>query len=376
MQAHHSIPRMSSIRRVRPGEFGWDRTRTLVVRPWTDVSERRREEDICTRVSSSASPGLDHILQTSPLVSLIGRTPLVRLTHVGADIGRASGDLSPAVALHVKLEGLNPGGSVKDRAALFIVREALRTGALVPGKALLDATSGNTGIAYAMLGAALSFPVRLMLPADASPERVQILRAYGAQLTLTDPAAGTDGARQLARELAAAEPDRYFYADQYNNPANPLAHTTTTGPQVWQQTAGQVTHFVAGLGTGGTMMGVGRYLRGRNPAVQLVGVQPEGPRHGIEGLKHLATADVPGIYEPGLVDRIVDVSTGDARAMARRLARQEGLFVGISAGAAVVAALRVARELTHGLVVALLPDGGFKYASAPFWAEGGWKTSE
>jgi len=307
MQAYHSIPR------ARPEEFGWDRTRTLVVRPWTDGSERRREEDIGARVSSSASPGLDHILQTSPLVSLIGRTPLVRLTHVAVDIGRASGDLSPAVALHVKLEGLNPGGSVKDRAALSIVREALRTGALVPGKALLDATSGNTGIAYAMLGAALSFPVRLMLPADASPERVQILRAYGAQLTLTDPAAGTDGARQLARELAAAEPDRYFYADQYDNPANPLAHTTTTGPQVWQQTAGQVTHFVAGLGTGGTMMGVGRYLRGRNPAVQLVGVQPEGPRHGIEGLKHLATADVPGIYEPGLVDRIVDVSTGDAR---------------------------------------------------------------
>jgi cysteine synthase B len=309
------------------------------------------------------------IPKTSPLVSLIGRTPLVRLTHVAED-------LSPAVALHVKLEGLNPGGSVKDRAALSIVREALRTGALVPGKALLDATSGNTGIAYAMLGAALSFPVRLMLPADASPERVQILRAYGAQLTLTDPAAGTDGARQLARELATAEPDRYFYADQYNNPANPLAHTTTTGPQVWQQTAGQITHFVAGLGTGGTMMGVGRYLRGRNPAVQLVGVQPDGARHGIEGLKHLATADVPGIYRPGLVDRIVAVSSEEAQAMARRLARQEGLFVGISAGAAVVAALRVARELAHGLVVALLPDGGFKYASAPFWAERGWKTSE
>ncbi|MDY6877202.1 MAG: PLP-dependent cysteine synthase family protein [Chloroflexota bacterium] len=303
-----------------------------------------------------------HTFQTSPVVSLIGRTPLVRLACV------AEG-LPPTVALYVKLEGLNPGGSVKDRTALSIVQEALGTGDLAPGKTLLDATSGNTGIAYAMLGAVLGFPVRLMLPADASPERVRILRAYGAQLTLSDPAAGTDGARHLACELAAAEPGRYFHADQYSNPANPLAHYTTTGPEIWHQTEGQITHFVAGLGTSGTMMGVGRYLRERDPAMQLVGVQPDYSQNGIEGLKHLATANPPAIYDPGLVDRVAEVSTGEAQAMARRLARQEGLFVGVSAGAAVVAALRVAQELAHGVIITLLPDGGFKYASAPFWAE-------
>jgi len=300
-------------------------------------------------------------LQTSPAVSLIGHTPLVRLARV-------SRELPPTVTLCVKLEGFNPGGSVKDRAALSIVREALRNGDLAPGKILLDATSGNTGIAYAMLGAALGFPVRLTLPADASPERVRILRAYGAELTLSDPDAGTDGARNLARELASAKPERYFHADQYSNPANPLAHYTTTGPEIWEQTRGEITHFVAGLGTSGTMMGVGRYLRERRPAVQLVGVQPEGPQNGIEGLKHLATAEVPPIYNPWLVDRIVEVGTGEAQAMARRLAREEGLFVGVSAGAAVAAALRLARELVQGVVVALLPDGGFKYVSASFWA--------
>jgi cysteine synthase B len=286
---------------------------------------------------------------------------LVPLTQIGDS-------LAPDVSLHVKLEGLNPGGSVKDRAALSIVQEALRDGRLAPGKALLDATSGNTGIAYAMLGAALDFPVHLALPADASPERVQILKAYGARLTLTDPAAGTDGARHFARELAARHPQRYFYADQYNNPANPLAHHAATGPEIWRQTGGEITHFVAGLGTGGTMTGVGSYLKERDATVELVGVQPESSEHGISGLKHLATAQVPGIYDPDLVDQTAEVSTEDAHAMARRLARQEGLFVGISAGAAVAAALRVARDLERGVVVALLADGGFKYASAPFWS--------
>ena len=341
--------------RIRSKEFERNGT-------WIDVDERGSREMADVYSQLSVPPALYAPLAGSPVVSLIGRTPLVRLTRTAAG-------LNPAVALNVKVEGFNPGGSIKDRAALSIVRDALQTGALARGKALLDATSGNTGIAYAMLGAALGFPVRLMLPANASPERVQILRAYGAQLTLTDPAGGTDGARDLARELAAAEPDRTFYADQYNNPANPLAHYTTTGPEIWQQTEGRITHFVAGLGTSGTMMGVGRYLREQDLTVQRVGVQPEGPKSGIEGLKHLATADVPGIYDPGLVDRVVQVGGEEARAMARRLAREEGLFVGISAGAAVVAARRIARELAHGVVVALLPDGGFKYTSASFWAE-------
>jgi len=323
---------------------------------------KRSDNPLTGRRATHASPPTTTRIRTPAVVSLIGNTPLVPLTGLGEE-------LAPGVSLRVKLEGLNPGGSVKDRAALSIVQAARRSGELASGKTLLDATSGNTGIAYAMLGAALDFPVRLALPADVSPERVQILRAYGARLTLTDPAAGTEGARQLARELAENEPHRYVYADQYNNPANPLAHYTTTGPEIWRQTQGAITHFVAGLGTGGTMTGVGAYLKERDPYLTLVGVQPKNPQHGISGLKHLATAEVPGIYDPELVDEIAAVSTDAARAMARRLARQEGLFVGISAGAAVVAALRVARELDRGVVVTLLADGGFKYTSAPFWAE-------
>jgi len=318
----------------------------------------------------SAITGSDHIVAPRPsathrtpaVVSLIGHTALVPLTRI-------TDGFPDGVRLAVKLEGLNPGGSVKDRAALFIIREALRNGSLSPGRTLVDATSGNTGIAYAMLGAALGFRVHLALPADVSPERVQILLAYGAQLTLTDPASGTDGARQAIRELAADQPEKYFHADQYNNPANPLAHYATTGPEIWLETGGAITHFVAGLGTAGTMMGTGRYLKERNPRVQLVGVQPESPQHGISGLKHLGTADAPRIYDPGLLDQIAEVSTSEAEAMASRLARHEGLFVGISAGAAVVASSRVGRGLDEGLVVALLPDGGFKYSSAPFWAE-------
>ena len=302
------------------------------------------------------------LVQTPPLLSLIGNTPLIPLTRVAEGLPRA-------VTIHVKLEGLNPGGSVKDRAALFIVRDALQSGALSPGKVLLDATSGNTGIAYAMLGAALGFPVELAMAANASPERVQILRAYGAHLILTDPAQRTDGARQHVHELAAAEPDRYFHADQYSNPANPLAHYTTTGPEIWQQTAGHVTHFVAGMGTSGTMMGVGQYLREQNPALVRIGVQPDSAQNGISGLKYFASAEVPSIYDPAAVDRIIEVSTEEAQTLAHRLARQEGLFTGISAGAAVAAALRVARTLTEGVVVALLPDGGFKYTSAAFWGQ-------
>lgn len=328
----------------------------------TDVEERELQQRADVPPPIVAPSDSPSVLLASPIVSLIGQTPLVPLNRV-------TERLPPTVALYVKLEGLNPGGSVKDRAALSIVREALRTGALGPGKTLVDATSGNTGIAYSMLGAALGFPVRVTMAANASPERVQIMQAYGAELALSDPDAGTDGARQIVHDMVAADPERYFYADQYSNPANPLAHYTTTGPELWRQTQGRITHFVAGLGTSGTMMGTGRYLLEQNPMVQLVGVQPDRSRHGISGLKHMATADIPSIYDSSKVDRIVEVSTDEAHAMARQLAREEGLFVGISAGASVAAALRIAGELPYGNVVALLPDGGYKYTSASFWAE-------
>jgi cysteine synthase B len=297
-----------------------------------------------------------------PVVGLIGDTPLGRLT-------RLSQALPPSVQVCGKVEGLNPGGSIKDRAGVFIVYDGLKSGRLGPSKTLIDATSGNTGIAYAMMGAALGFRVQLAMPADVTPERVRILRAYGADVILTDAKEATDGARRLVRQMVADHPERYFHADQYDNPANVLAHYLTTGPEIWQQTSGRITHFVACMGTTGTVMGVGSYLKERNPAVELIGVQPDGPNGGIDGLKHLATEERPAIYDPALLDREIKMSGERAREAAKKLARQDGLFVGISAGAAAAAAVEVARELDRGLVVALLPDGGFKYASAPFWAE-------
>jgi cysteine synthase B len=296
------------------------------------------------------------------VVRLIGDTPLARLT-------RLSEGLPPSVQVCGKVEGLNPGGSIKDRAGAFIVYDGLKSGRLGPSKTLIDATSGNTGIAYAMMGAALRFKVRLAMPADVTPERVRILRAYGAEVILTDAKEATHGARRLVRQIVADHPDRYFDADQYDNPANVLAHYSTTGPEIWQQTAGWITHFVACMGTSGTMMGVGSCLKEQNPAIELIGVQPDGPTGGIDGLKHLATEERPGIYDGSLVDREIGISGERAWGAARRLAQEDGLFVGISAGAAAATAVQVARELEEGLVVALLPDGGFKYVSAPFWAE-------
>ncbi len=266
-----------------------------------------------------------------------------------------------------KAEWFNPGGSVKDRAALRIVEDARREGRLRPGMTLLDATSGNTGIAYAMIGAAWGFPVTLVVPASIGDERRRILQAYGAHLIFSDPYEGTDGAIRLARELAARAPDRYFYADQYSNPSNWLAHYEGTGVEILEQTAGEVTHLVAGLGTTGTMMGTGRRLKEANPDIVLVGVQPDDAFHGLEGLKHLPTAMVPAIYDSSLVDRMELVNTDEAFAMARQLAREEGLFLGPSAAAAIVAAIRVARELPSGVVVVILPDSGVKYLSTQLW---------
>ncbi len=300
---------------------------------------------------------------THTLASQIGNTPLLRLGHTAVHFG-----LPESVGLYAKAEWFNPGGSVKDRAALNIIRAAEADGRLRPGMTILDSTSGNTGIALAMLGAARGYPVKLTLPQNASPERIAILRAYGVDLILTDPLEGSDGAILAARALAAQNPN-LFYANQYDNPANWLAHYHTTAPEIWAQTEGRITHFVAGLGTGGTFTGVARRLKELNPAIQAISVQPDGPFHGLEGLKHMPSAIKPGIYDESLADQNVGAGTEAAYEMARFLARREGLFVGISAAAAVQTAVDVARELDEGLVVTILPDGGFKYVSERFWRE-------
>ncbi|MER3439522.1 MAG: cysteine synthase [Chloroflexota bacterium] len=305
-------------------------------------------------------------LESSAVVLAIGHTPLLPLRRLAARHGIPS-----FVELWLKAEWTNPGGSIKDRPALGIVRAAITSGELCTGKALLDATSGNTGIAYAMLGAALGFPVELVVPGSASDERKQILTAYGASLIFSDPYDGSNGAIRLARELAASHPERYFYADQYNNPANPAAHAATTGPEIWRQTGGTVTHVVAGLGTTGTLMGVGRYLKARKPGITLVAVQPSEAFHGIEGLKHLPTAIIPGIYDPSVPDVQIGIETEEAFEHTRELARCEGLFGGTSTGAALAAALRIARDAAErddpAVIVAIAPDGGGKYLSTGLW---------
>lgn len=296
------------------------------------------------------------------VADLVGHTPLVQLRRVGAH-------LSPAVKVFAKAEWHNPSGSVKDRPALNIIRAAEAAGALTPDKMLLDSTSGNMGIAYATLAGALGYRVRLVIPENASPERLSILRALGAEFSMSSPLEGSDGAIREARALAAAEPEKYFYANQYNNPANWLAHYHGTGPEIIAQTDGGVTHFVAGLGTSGTFTGTGRALKAYNPDIQLAAFQPDAPFHGLEGLKHMPTAIVPEIYDAALADENLAIGTEAAHAMTRRLAREEGLFVGISSGAAAVAALRVAERLDSGIVVTLFPDAGFKYVSDRFWRE-------
>jgi cysteine synthase B len=297
----------------------------------------------------------------SSVLDLIGRTPLVRLRRFERE--------TPGVELYAKAEWQNPGGSVKDRAAARMVADGEASGALRPGLTIVDATSGNTGIAYAMVGAARGYNVKLCLPSNASPERKLILRAFGAELVLTDPLEGTDGAIREVRKMVAEEPDRYFYPDQYSNDANWMAHYDGTGPEIIAQTGGRLTHFVAGLGTSGTFMGTGRALRRFNAAIRLIAFQPDSPFHGLEGLKHMPTAMVPKIYDPALADDNLSVSTEAAHRMVRRLAREEGMLVGISSGAALVASLEVARRLERGVLVTVFPDGAEKYLSESFWTE-------
>ena len=299
------------------------------------------------------------------LLDRIGNTPLLRLDKLTAHLSN--------IQLLGKAEWSNPGGSVKDRAASAIVLAAQREGKLTPGKTLLDATSGNTGIAYAMLGSAMGFPVTLCMPSNVSPERKNILAAYGAQIVWTDPADGSDGAIRKARELAAAEPEKYFYADQYGNENNWLAHYHGTANEIWQQTEGRITHFVAGLGTSGTFMGTTRRLRELNPAIQCISMQPDSPFNGLEGLKHMATAIVPPIYDPALADRNIEMPTERAYRMAKRLGKTQGLLVGVSAAAAVAASLDIAEQEAaanrEAVVVTILCDSADKYLSERFWAE-------
>ncbi len=292
-----------------------------------------------------------------PFISRIGNTPLVPLKSA-----------NPAVQILGKAEWFNPGGSVKDRAALAIFQTAIRDGRLTRTKTLIDATSGNTGIAYAMIGAALGYRVTLVMPENVSDERKKIVRAYGAELVLSDPMEGSDGAIVRARELVAQHPKEYFYADQYNNDANWRAHYDHTGAEVWEQTRGMVTHFIAGVGTSGTLMGAGRRLKELNRAIELVEIQPSDELQIIEGLKHMTTAIVPGIYDPDLADRKIAIETEAAYHEAHRAAREEGLFVGLSAGAAIAGARKIAQEIESGIVVTVLPDGGDRYLSTALWS--------
>ena len=305
-----------------------------------------------------AIPGLPRT--ASSIVDLIGNTPLVRLSNFETGLRN--------VELYAKAEWKNPGGSVKDRAALRMIDEAQKSGALTRDRIILDATSGNTGIAYAMIGAARGYRVRLCVPSNVTPERKRILKAFGAEIVFTDPMQGSDGAILKAREMYAAEPNVYFYVDQYNNPGNWQAHYDTTAPEIIEQTGGRITHFIAGLGTSGTFTGAGRRFREFNKSIRLISVQPDSPLHGLEGLKHMDTAIVPGIYEPALADEDIGVSTEDAFELTRQLARH-GIFVGISSGANLAAALNVAKRSPDSVIVVVFPDGGEKYLSERFWDE-------
>ena len=294
-------------------------------------------------------------------VDLVGNTPLLELASISSEV--------PDVTILGKAEWYNPGGSVKDRPALWMVRDGEKSGELDAGKVILDATSGNTGIAYAWIGAALGYKVKLCMPKNASEERKKILRALGVEIVLTDPGEGSDGAIREARRLYAEDPKQYFYPDQYTNPANPKAHYESTAPEIWEQTEGEVTHFVAGLGTSGTFVGTAWRLKEYNPEIKVISFEPDSPFHGLEGMKHMASAIVPEIYDPMIADENLGASTEEAYEMVKRLAREEGILVGLSAGAAVATSLRVARELESGVVVTVLPDGADKYLSESFWEE-------
>jgi len=321
---------------------------------------------VATIKKTQVNPAAQLQQLTSGLASVVGNTPLLPLHRI-------AGHVWPGVQVYAKAEWFNPGGSVKDRPALCILRNALEHGLLTSDKRLLDSTSGNMGIAYATLAASMGIPVTLTLPENASPERIKILRALGAELILTDPMEGSDGAMYVAQQIALEDPDRYFYANQYDNPANWQAHYQTTGPEIWGQTGGEISHLIAGMGTSGTITGTTRYLKEINPAIRSIAFYPDSPFHGLEGLKHMPSSHQPGIYDAGVPDEIREVATEDAYEMVRRLGQEEGLFVGLSSGAAASAALHLAEEIAQrgaqGVVVTVFPDAGYKYLTARLWEE-------
>ncbi len=294
------------------------------------------------------------------VIDLIGNTPLIRLTKI-------VDGLSPDVEIYAKAEWFNPGGSIKDRPALWMILDGIRTGKLSRDKVIMDSSSGNTAIAYAMIGAVLNYRVELVTPANMNIERKRTLEAFGAKMILSDSLEGSDGAIKLARKLKAENPDKYFMPDQYNNPANPMSHYETTAPEIWEQTQGRVTHFLAGIGTSGTLMGTGKRLKEFNPKIKVIAIEPAEPLHGLEGLKHMATSIVPGIYDPTFADEKIQVSTEDSYRVMKELLKKEGLFVGHSSGAAVYATLKYAKGLKEGVVVTILPDGGYRYLSGGIW---------
>ncbi|HWP91059.1 MAG TPA: cysteine synthase family protein [Thermodesulfobacteriota bacterium] len=311
----------------------------LLARKKTDVPDKKRAESI---------------------VDLIGNTPLIRLSKI-------TEGLSPDVEVHVKAEWLNPGGSVKDRPALWMILDGIKKGLLTPDKVIMDSSSGNTAIAYAMIGAALGYKVELVTPENVNVERKKTLEAFGAKIIFSDSLEGSDGAIKVAKKLKRENPDKYFMPDQYNNPANTLSHYETTGPEIWLQTKGRVTHFIAGMGTSGTVMGTGRRLKELNPRIKVIAIQPAESLHGLEGLKHMATSIVPGIYDPTFPDEMMFVSTDDSYRIMKELVKKEGIFVGHSGGAAIYATLEYAKRLKEGVIVTILPDGGYRYLSGGIW---------
>lgn len=317
-----------------------------------------------SRTADPQAPARQRPDKATSILDLVGNTPLV-------DVTRLAHGISPRVRILAKLEGLNPGGSVKDRPAVWMVREGIRSNKLRDGKTIIDSTSGNTGIALAMAGAALGYPVELVMPRNVSTERKKIIGGYGAKVIFSDPLEGSDGAIRLCRTIIEQSSERYFKPDQYFNPINPQAHYESTGPEIWEATGGAVTHFIAGIGTGGTIMGTGRFLKECNPGIQVIAVEPDDAWHGLEGLKHMASSIVPGIYHEERLDRKISAATDPAYETVYRLGSQHGLVVGQSSGAAMHAAIQVAGEIDAGVIVVIFPDFGDRYLSTSLW--GGWR---